>query len=44
MNELIEYKKLLEILIHPEKPHRAMLSDEVKAEIAKVLSKFGEKE
>jgi hypothetical protein len=39
MDELMEYKKLLESLIHPEKPHRAVLTDEMRIAIAKALSK-----
>lgn len=39
MDELIEYKKLLESLIHPEKPHRATLAEEMRIAIAKALTK-----
>lgn len=41
MEELIEYKKLLESLIHPEKPHRAVLTEEMRIAIAKALTKYG---
>lgn len=41
MEELIEYKKLLESLIHPEKPHRAVLTEEMRIAIAKALIKYG---
>lgn len=40
MDELMEYKKLLESLIHPEKPHRAALTDDMKSAIAKALAKY----
>lgn len=44
MEELIEYKKLLESLIHPEKPHRALLTEELKVAIAQVLTKYSGQE